>query len=421
MLLNNRFMHYSFLYATNDNFHNVFRIIINMKEEIQEEMLQKAVNMAIRRYPYFSIRVVRKENGYDVVENDKPIVVYKGFKPPYLGTDETNGHFMAVGYEKKSLFIDCYHSLTDGNGVTPFAKTLLYYYLCEKTGEQLDPSGINRVEDPVEDDEICDPVSKIQDFPEQPFYEYEPEEPFHLGELTRDSEGKETTHYIKIDEKSFMEYSKTNDGTPNATLTAMFYKALLKHHPEIEKPIVAGVAMTTRSALNVDKSYGNLVALLNLKYTSKLKKFDLLKLGTMGRGMMLLQSQPENVLYGIRNREKLINYLDSLPTDEARQQAYYAMILKMKAMDTFFVSYTGKKNWGAVEAFIDSLYVISPNGSNCFGVNVYAMNKTFDIAVNQSFESDIYVKSFMEMLEEEKILFSYEGKGSMELPRVKVI
>lgn len=421
MFLDNSFMHDSFLYATNSSFHNVFRIIICMKEEVQGEVLQYAVNRAIKRYPYFAIKVEKHETGYDIVKNEKPIVVYRGFQAPCLGTLETNDHFIAVGYEGSHLFIDCYHSLTDGAGVTPFAKTLVYYYLCEAMGEQLDVSGINLEEDPIAPDEFCDPTVRIETYPEQPFYEYKGEEPFHLGDATRDSEGRETTYYLKIHEKSFMEHAKSNDSTPNAALAAIFYQALLQHHPDVKAPIVAGVAMTTRPALHMENSAANLVSLLNLKYTPNMKDFDLMKLGTLGRGMMLLQAQTENVLFGIKNRKKLVEYLDALPSDEARQQAYYAMILRMKAMDTFFISYTGKKDWGAVEPYIDGLYVLSPNGANCFGVNVYAINGAFSVAVNQSFASDIYVKSVMEILDREGILYSYEGNSNMELPEVKVI
>lgn len=415
MFLNNQFMHDSFLYATNENFHNVFRMIIQMKEFVQEDILQKALNTAIIRYPYLSVKVIQTKEGYDVVKNDQPMIVYHGFEAPYLGTKETNEHLIAVGYEENTIFIDCYHSLTDGNGITPFAKTLLYYYLCDSLDKPLNPTGIVRLEDPMDDEEINDPTSKIKDYPSQPIYEYKPEECFHITE-----KDKETTHLLKIDEQSFMEHSMSKDSSPNAALAAMFYKVLLQHH-DVDQPIVAGVAMTTRQALDAEKSYTNLVSLLNLKYTSDMKDFDLLKLGTLGRGMMFLQSQPENVLYGIKNRQKLVDYLASLPNDEARQKAYYEMILRMKALDTFFISYTGKKDWGAVESYIDSIYVLSPNGADCFGINVYVINHTFGIAINQNFESDRYVKSFINLLEEENVSYTYEGKIPLELSKVKVI
>ncbi len=420
MLFDNKFIHYSFLYARSEDFHNCFRMTINMKEEVNGDALKKAADTAIKRYPYFSVKVVDCENGYDVVKNDEPFIIANTSEPPYLGTKSSNYHFVAVSYEDNSIYIDSYHSLTDGAGVTPFAKTLIYYYLYEKTGEVIDPANINMADDPIDEDEIRDPASKADNLPEKPFCESKPEKPLSLQKYVSDTEGEQTTCYIKIDEKSLMEYAKSNDGTPNAMITAMFYKAILRNHPEINEPITAGVAMTTRPAFDAEKSYANLVALLHLKYLPKMKDYDILKLGTLGRGMIMLQSQPENVLYGLRGRKQLVDYLDSLPTDEERQQAYYRMIQQTRTLDTFFESYTGKKSWGAVEPYIDSIYAISETGPNSFGVNVYAINGTFDIAVNQSFGSDRYVKSFMDIMAEENIKFTYEGKGKLKTARVKV-
>lgn len=420
MLFNNKFIHYSFLYARGEHLNNSFRMIINLKEAVSYEALRKATDTAIIRYPYFSVRVVKCENGYDVVKNDEPFVISNTSEPPFLGTKSSNYHFVSVNYENNSIFIDCYHSLTDGAGITPFAKTLLYYYLCEKTGETIDPADINMVDDPIEEDEISDPTSRATNLPEKPFYVSKPEEPLSLEKFVSDTEGEQTTYYIKIDEKNFMDYAKSNDGTPNAIITAMFYKAILRNHPSINETITAGVAMTTRPAMDAEKSYANQVALLNLKYIPKMRDFDILKLATLGRGMIMLQSDPENVLYGLRERKKLIDYLDSLPNDEARQQAYYGMIQRIKSLDTFFESYTGKKNWGAVEPYIDSIYAISETAPFSFGVNIYAINGTFGITVNQSFGSDKYVKSFMEILTEENIRFSYEGKNETKVAKVKV-
>lgn len=419
MLLNNKFFHYSFLYALNNDFNNTFRMAINLKETINYNTLKKALDTAIKRYPYFSVKVVKCENGFDVVKNDEPMIIANTSEPPYLGTESVNHHFVSVSYEDNSIFIDSYHSLTDGGGVTPFAKTLIYYYLCE-TGKTIEPANINLADDTIDDDEICNPTSKADNLPDKPLYETKPEKALSLEKYISDSEGEPTTYYIKIDEQSFMNCAKSNDGTPNAMLTAMFYKAILRNHPEITEPITAGVAMTTRSAFNAEKSYANLVALLHLKYTPKMKDFEISRLGTLGRGMIMLQSQPENILYGLHGRKKLIEYLDSLKTNEERQQAYYAMVQRMRALDTFFESYTGKMNWGDIEQYLDSIYAISETGPHSFGVNVYAINGTFDIAVNQSFGSDRYVNSFIDILTEENISFSYEGKDRLKTAKVKI-
>ena len=73
MLLDNEFLHYSFLYSTNKAFDNVFRFIITLKTAVDGSALQRAVISAFKRYPYFTVKLVSKDGGYDVVFNDNPI------------------------------------------------------------------------------------------------------------------------------------------------------------------------------------------------------------------------------------------------------------------------------------------------------------------------------------------------------------
>ena len=45
-----------------------------MKDEVDIDVLDKAVNSAIRRYPYFAVRVtVDEDGGYVLVPNSKKI------------------------------------------------------------------------------------------------------------------------------------------------------------------------------------------------------------------------------------------------------------------------------------------------------------------------------------------------------------
>ena len=89
-----------------------------------------------------------------------------------------------------------------------------------------------------------------------------------------------------------MELSKSNDGTPNSIVAAMLYKTILRLYPDVEEPIVAGVAINSRPALKMQNNYADLISLMKLNYPIKAKDYDLNRLGTLGRGMIILQSQP---------------------------------------------------------------------------------------------------------------------------------
>lgn len=113
MLLDNEVLHYSFLYSTNKAFNNVFRFIIRLRTEVDYDALKRASKTAFKRYPYFCVKLVKKGDCYDVVFNDKDVIVAYSSKPLILRTKEANCHFVSIGCSGKEINIDVYHSLTD--------------------------------------------------------------------------------------------------------------------------------------------------------------------------------------------------------------------------------------------------------------------------------------------------------------------
>lgn len=208
MLLDNEFLHYSFLYSTNKAFDNVFRFIIKLKTAVDGSALQRAVIPAFRRYPYFTVKLITKDSGYDVVFNDNPIKVTEGPKPVCLGTYESNFHFVSVGFSGKEIHIDVYHSLTDAGGITPLAKTLLYYYHKETTGVYPSKKDILTLDDPVSPEEYKNPVADIREYPDKPDWEYHEIKAFNLGSQDRNTPDKRKLYFITIPEDRFASYAK---------------------------------------------------------------------------------------------------------------------------------------------------------------------------------------------------------------------
>ena len=88
------------LYQSEKYFAHTVRIHVRMKDEVDINILDKAVNAAIKRYPYFAVRVtVDEDGGYILVPNDKKIVVMPTVeKLPMIGSKSINDHL---------LFVDC--------------------------------------------------------------------------------------------------------------------------------------------------------------------------------------------------------------------------------------------------------------------------------------------------------------------------
>ncbi len=420
MLIKNPYFRSMFFYATNEKFHYTYRIMVNLKKEIDGTALRRAADITMKRYPYFAVKVEQNGEDYEIVPNDSPIVVTHGKELPYLGTEEVNYHFLAIGYEDKRIYFDVYHMLTDGGSMCPFIKTLLYYYLCDVTGLSLAPDGIRLIDSEISEEEYRDPFEMIKSYPAKAFYEYQPVKAFSLGSENRDTLGHQTSFFIKVNEKDFMNYIKENDGTPNAIASALFYRAIIRNHPELELPVVAGVAMNNMTVLNAADSYFSFVSLLHLKYISEMKDDDMRILGTVGRGMIMLQSQPENILVQTAQKPRLVKYLESFPTHEERRVAMWEVMQKAWYVDTYNVSYFGRIDWGSIGEYVDSMFGMIEAGEGGAMIEIASADGNFDFSITQSFRDDRYIKSFMELLEEAGIEFSYEGSMELMRPRVKV-
>lgn len=134
-------------YISSEKMPFTIRIEVGLKESVSELSLQYAVSMAMKRYPYFAIRVTEKEGEYLAESNEKPVVVYPGPVIYPLGSDNVNNHLLALSYFENKIFFYTSHVITDGGGFFPLIKTVLYYYLCDRYQLALDPDGINLAED----------------------------------------------------------------------------------------------------------------------------------------------------------------------------------------------------------------------------------------------------------------------------------
>ena len=90
------------------------RIEATLKYKTEKSALQYAVNTAIKRYPYFSGKIVKKGNDLITVPNDLPIKVFEGDLPYPLASKEVNGHILALSFCGNKINFHTTHVLTDG-------------------------------------------------------------------------------------------------------------------------------------------------------------------------------------------------------------------------------------------------------------------------------------------------------------------
>lgn len=121
-----------------ENVSNVYRISVTLTEEVDEQLLQKALNKIL---PYFDVFNHKLKNGffwYYFEANNKPAPkVMPENTPPclYINPYTNNEYLFRITYFQKRINLEVFHVLTDGNGALIFLKELVYQYLRYKHPE----------------------------------------------------------------------------------------------------------------------------------------------------------------------------------------------------------------------------------------------------------------------------------------------
>lgn len=159
--------------ASNKKDTRVFRFYCELKEQVQSELLQEALDQTLETFPTF-LMVLRKGLFWHYLEpcNLRP-VVKEEYKEPcsrlYIRDKKTL--LFEVTYYQKRINFEVFHVLTDGTGATEFLKELVknYLYLAHKEEglEQVSLQPEDMTVQDQEDDSFLKYYSKDQKRPKK--------------------------------------------------------------------------------------------------------------------------------------------------------------------------------------------------------------------------------------------------------------
>ncbi len=114
------------------NFSNVYRISLSLKENVQPDILQKALDMTLSRFPTFQV-ALRKGLFWRYLEgNHRPgPFVRPDIENPCMPMHfkANNRYLIRIYYYEKRISLEVFHSLSDGAGTLYLLKTLTAVYL----------------------------------------------------------------------------------------------------------------------------------------------------------------------------------------------------------------------------------------------------------------------------------------------------
>ena len=121
----------AFPLVTGKNDTRVFRFYCQLKEEVNGEILQAALDQTMEKYPLFQA-VLRKGLFWFYLEHrDIRAVVKPETEPPCsrLYIPDKKSLLFQVSYDKNRINFEVFHALTDGTGAMHFLQELVQDYL----------------------------------------------------------------------------------------------------------------------------------------------------------------------------------------------------------------------------------------------------------------------------------------------------
>lgn len=399
------------LYLSTPDHPNTMGALVGLKEPVDGDILRGVVEELRARFPYYYVRAAAKENDLVPVPNPLHMTVRNSWDPINLNSEESNYHLAAWKYEGKRLAFEISHSLTDGAGMLPYIKSALYLYLSRKTGKNFDSTGFRLPGDDIPTSETGNPFATLDiDSAEAPLYSKAATTDFYR--LNAGAEESSRVTYIRLSEAQLMQYCKDFDGSPNTFFSVMFARAARRYDPTSEKTISIAVAIDHKAMLGNRDSYRMFANVVELDFPKSRPLDDLMKACTIARGQIMLQAQPENSLWAMKQRKALYAKLGQLPLETK-----LGIIAKSAGSPrwSISVSYANSRSFGPLDPYIDEFYVLSEMGVSDVGCEISCINHSFFLAIGQNFSSDGFVKAFLDELASVGIGYEVRGREPLRL------
>lgn len=141
---------------------NVFRVGVQLKEDVDPEILRVALESALKRIPGYAVRIRRgffwhyfekNPNSCPIMHDIKNLCYRINFK-------ENNGYLFRLYYHGNRISVDIYHALSDGYGGAVFLSTLVGEYLRLKGHEISHNQFVLDVNEPPRKEEIEDAYNR---------------------------------------------------------------------------------------------------------------------------------------------------------------------------------------------------------------------------------------------------------------------
>lgn len=411
------------LYKDEKRFAFVVRAKLRMTETVDIDVLRSAANKAIKRYPYFAVKVEVDESGsYVRVPNDKDIAVLPmGDKTPFLCSEAVNEHLLFLEVDGRDIYFNISHTMCGGRGLQPWIMTTVWQYVADKYGIVPNAPSIRKPGEPLLDGEMDEPACDMLPR-EEPIYEYKSKNPKvliadYMNGLFNPFVRNSNYRVLTFLQKEILSFAKGNDSSVAAFFLIAVAKALDKLLPEKDAVIGGEIAHNMSANIGLKNAHCDILSHIHIDYTRDQLKMDMEKLGTMTRGQIILQTDPTVSCKELKEKLALYEALDNIQGIKAKRKymkQHDPSTGKDAKHGTYIVNYTGQMDWGEVADYIES-YVLIVEGHVM--LEVTSVGEKIFVCFMQILDTDKYINAFREVMNELGISFAMEGPYPKKLPK----
>lgn len=143
---------------------NIFRVSVDLKEEIDPILLQSALNNIIKRFPSIAVRLNKGMFWYylEEIPEAPKVIKDKSYPAAIMPFKDIKKCAFRVLYYNKRIAIEFFHALTDGSGGLIFLKTLTAEYLRQKHNIEIENTdGVFDINETSFEEELEDSFPKF--------------------------------------------------------------------------------------------------------------------------------------------------------------------------------------------------------------------------------------------------------------------
>ncbi len=383
-----------FMYATHRDLATAPRHMIRMSEPVDPNLLQKAVELALIRFPQMKIGMTRGAHDYHYYYNDRPPVVlpFEDISPYHMGSADNNGYLFTVGYQDKTIYMEYQHSVADGHGFDQLIRSVLFEYLT-LCGKPVENDGSIRTRETAFSPSECeDGYQKLDRADPSEEGHYTVDTSFHPQiPQARYDDSPELMTEVTFSFEEMHKWTKAHGVSPVSLLyTALSFAIYRTYYTEADRgtPIVAEVPMDLRQIVPSDTTRF-FVALLDLPFEYEWFSLPFAEACAKVKEAFNTQRAPRHAAFWGQAGSRRVHegHISAVSIDE-KEQTMREMARNYIRRDSFILTNIGEFCLPeSMCPYVEDYGAILPSAHQPFGVLVSSYQGTMKVSLAQKDES----------------------------------